>query len=142
MQVTEVAGVSPGRMFGAGMTHLLVGVAWSIGPIMGFLEHAGDAKVDVRPAIIAVVVALWPVGIPILLRGVALLRQSFAEPGYFRATVEGIELRLGGPSLYARLIGAIPQIRAGPAQPHPVPGRFPPGGPESRRTGSGRFFSC
>ncbi len=138
MQVTEVASVSPGRVFGAGMAHLLIGLTWSIGPILGFLERTGEANGDVRPEIVAVVVALWPVGIPILLRGLALLQQSFATGGYFRASVDGIELNLGGRNLYARLIGAIyarlsgiiPQIRALPANPDTFALRFPEEGSE------------
>ena len=128
MQVTEVAGASPGRMFRAGLSHLLIGLTWSIGPIVGFLERAEGANGDVRPEIIAIVIALWPVGIPILLRGLALLQQSFGETGYFRATTEGIELRVGGPSLYARLIGIIPQIRVLPANPDTFAMRFPDDG--------------
>jgi hypothetical protein len=134
MQVTEVASVSPGRMFRAGTAHLLVGLAWSIGPIVGFAADAGEANGDVQPAIIAVVVALWPIGIPILLRGLALLQQSFGKSGYFRASTEGIELRLGGPSLYARLIGIIPQIRVLPANPDTFAMRFPEQG--TNRDGS------
>ncbi len=47
------------------------------------------------------------------------------ERGHFRASAEGIELRLGAPSLYARLIGMIPQIRALPANPDTFAIRFP-----------------
>ena len=125
MQVTEVAGASPGRLFRAGLSHLLIGLTWSIGPIFGFLEHTGDATGDVRPEVVAIVIALWPVGIPILLRGLALLQQSFGETSYFRATAEGIELRVGGPSLYAGLIGIVPQIRVLPGNPDTFPIRFP-----------------
>ena len=125
MQVTEVASVSSGRMFGTGLAHLLIGLTWSIGPVLGFMEHTGDAKGDLRPEIVAIVLILWPLGIPILLRGVALLQQSFGESGYFRADADGIELRLGGPSLYARLIGIIPQIRILPANPDTFAMRFP-----------------
>ena len=138
MQVTDVASVSPGRMFGTGMAHLLIGVAWSIGPILGFLEHTGDAKADIRPEIVAIVVILWPLGIPILLRGVGLLQQSFGEAGYFRASAEGIELRVGGPTLYARLIGMIPQIRVLPANPDTFAMRFPDDG--ATRDGSGYVY--
>ena len=63
MQVTEVAGASPGRMFRAGLSHLLIGLVWSIGPIVGFAADAGDAQIDSR--VVAVVVILWPLGIPI-----------------------------------------------------------------------------
>jgi hypothetical protein len=138
MQVTEVASVSPGRMFGTGMAHLLIGLAWSIGPILGFLENTGDAKADVRPEVVAIVVVLWPLGIPILLRGVGLLQQSFGETGYFRASPEGIELRVGAPSLYARLIGIIPQIRWLPANPDTFAPRFPDDG--ATRDGSGYVY--
>jgi hypothetical protein len=138
MQVTDVASVSPGRMFGTGMAHLLIGLAWSIGPILGFLEHTGDAKADIRPEIVAVVVILWPLGIPILLRGVGLLQQSFGEAGYFRASAEGVELRVGAPSLYARLIGMIPQIRVLPANPDTFAMRFPDDG--VTRDGSGYVY--
>src|SRR5689334_2929872 len=138
MQVTEVASVSPGRLFSAGMAHLLVGLAWSIGPIVGFVADAGEASRDVRPEIVAAVVALWPIGIPILLRGVALLQQSFGESGYFRADTDGIELRLGGPSLYARVIGIIPQIRVLPANPDTFATRFPEDG--VNREGSGYVY--
>jgi hypothetical protein len=137
MQVDEVASVSPGRMFGAGLAHLLIGLAWSIGPIVGFVADAGDAKADWR--VVAVVVILWPLGIPILLRGLALLQQSFGESGYFRASAEGIELRLGGPSLYARFIEFVPKIRALPANPDTFAMRFPEAG--ARRDGSGYVYS-
>jgi hypothetical protein len=123
MQIDEVARVSPGRMFATGLSHLLIGLVWSIGPIVGF---AADAQVDSR--VVAVVVVLWPLGIPILLRGLALLRQAMGESGHFRASAEGIELRVGGPSLYARLIGIIPQIRALPANPDTFAIRFPEAG--------------
>lgn len=136
MQVTEVASVSRGRMFGAGLAHLLVGVAWSIGPILGFLERGGASQDDMR--VVAIVVILWPLGIPILLRGLALLQQSFGESGHFRASVDGIELRLGAPSLYARLIGMIPQIRALPANPDTFAMRFPEEG--VTRDGSGYVY--
>jgi hypothetical protein len=112
-------------MFRTGVAHLLIGLAWSIGPIVGFVAETGDAKVDWR--VVAAVVALWPLGIPILLRGVALLQQSF-EPGYFRASAEGIELRLGGPSLYARFMRFVPTIRALPANPDTFAIRFPEAG--------------
>jgi len=125
MQVTEVATVSPGRMFGSGCIHLLIGLTWSIGPILGFLERAGVAKGDVRAEVVAIVVLLWPVGIPILLRGLGLLQQSLGESGHFRASTEGLELRLGGPSLYARQIGLVPQFRALPANPDTFAIRFP-----------------
>ena len=125
MQIDEVASVSAGRMFRTGLAHLLIGLAWSIGPIVGFVAETGDAKVDWR--VVAAVVVLWPLGIPILLRGIALLQQSFA-PGYFRASPEGIELRLGGPSLYARFMRFVPTIRALPANPDTFPIRFPDAG--------------
>src|SRR5262249_42298956 len=89
MQTEEVATVSPGRMFATGLTHLLIGLVWSIGPIVRFAADAGDAGVDSR--VVAVVVILWPLGIPILLRGVALLQQAMGERGHFRASAEGIE---------------------------------------------------
>ena len=126
MQIDEVARVSPGRMFARGLSHLLIGLVWSIGPIVGFAADAGDAQVDSR--VVAVVVILWPLGIPILLRGLALLQQALGESGHFRASAEGIELRVGGPSLYARLIGIIPQIRALPANPDTFAIRFPGAG--------------
>jgi hypothetical protein len=126
MQIDEVASVSRGRMFATGLSHLLIGLVWSIGPIVRFATDAGDAPVDSR--VVAVVVILWPLGIPILLRGAALLQQAMGESGYFRASPEGIELRLGGPSLYARLIGIIPQIRALPANPDTFAIRFPEAG--------------
>jgi len=125
MQVTEIANVSRGRMFRAGLAHLLIGVVWSIGPILGFLERVGASQGDMRPEVVAIVVILWPLGIPILLRGLALLQQSFGESGHFRASVDGIELRLGAPSLYARLIGMVPQIHALPANPDTFAMRFP-----------------
>src|SRR5215470_14730677 len=128
MQVTEVASVSLGRMFGAGMAHLLIGLAWSSGPIVGFFADTGEAKAQVRPEVVAIVVILWPLGVPILLRGLALLQQSFGESGHFRAGTDGVELRLGGPTLYARLIGIIPQIRALPANPDTFAIRFPEAG--------------
>jgi hypothetical protein len=137
MQIDEVASVWPGRMFGAGLAHLLIGLAWSIGPIVGFVADAGDAKADWR--VVAVVVILWPLGIPILLRGLALLQQSFGESGYFRASAEGIELRLGGPSLYARFMELVPKIRALPANPDTFAMRFPEAG--ARRDGSGYVYS-
>jgi hypothetical protein len=126
MQADEVASVSPGRMFATGLSHLLIGLVWSIGPIARFATDAGPAQVDSR--VVAVVVILWPLGIPILLRGVGLLQQSLGERGHFRASAEGIELRLGARSLYARLIGIIPQIRALPANPDTFAIRFPAAG--------------
>ena len=126
MQIDEVASVSRGRMFATGLSHLLIGLVWSIGPIVRFATDAGDAPVEAR--VVAVVVILWPLGIPILLRGLALLRQAMGESGHFRASAEGIELRLGAPSLYARLIGIIPQIRALPANPDTFAIRFPEAG--------------
>jgi hypothetical protein len=126
MQIDEVARVSPGRMFATGLSHLLIGLVWSIGPIVGFAADAGDAQIDSR--VVAVVVILWPLGIPILLRGLALLQQALGESGHFRASADGIELRVGGPSLYARLIGIIPQIRALPANPDTFAIRFPEAG--------------
>jgi len=135
MQVTEVAAVSSGRMFRSGLAHLLIGLVWSIGPIVGFFSETGDAKVDWR--VVAIVVVLWPLGVPILLRGVALLQQSLGESGHFRATVDGLELRLGAPCLYARVIGIIPQIRALPANPDTFAIRFPEDG--VTREGSGSY---
>ena len=123
MQIDEVASVSPGRMFATGLSHLLIGLVWSIGPIVGFATDTGDAPVDSR--VLVAVVILWPLGIPILLRGLALVRQAMGESGHFHASAEGIELRLGAPSLYARLIGFIPQIRALPANPDTFAIRFP-----------------
>ncbi len=128
MQVTEVAGVSAGRMFGAGLAHLLIGLTWSIGPILGFVADAGVAVSQTRPEVVAAVVVLWPLGLPILLRGLGLLQQSFGESGYFRASTEGLELRVGAPSLYARLIGKMPQIRVLPANPDTFATRFPDDG--------------
>ena len=138
MQVTEVASVSRSRMLRAGLSHLLVGVAWSIGPILGFLERVGASQGDMRPEVVAIVVILWPLGIPILLRGLALLQQSFRESGHIRASVDGVELRVGGPSLYARLIGMVPQIRALPANPDTFAMRFPEEG--ATRDGSGYLY--
>ena len=138
MQVTVVASVSPGRMFGAGMAHLLIGFTWSIGPIVGFFADIGEAKAEMRPEVIAIVVLLWPLGVPILLRGLGLLQQSFGETGSFRASTDGIELRLGAPTLYARLIGVIPQIRVLPANPDTFAMRFPEDG--ARQEGSGYVY--
>src|SRR5262245_58098350 len=76
MEPVEVASVSPGRMFGAGAIHLLIGLTWSLGPILGFMEYRAGGMGDLRPEVVAIVVILWPLGIPILLRGVALLQQS------------------------------------------------------------------
>jgi len=129
MAVTDVASVSPGRMFGAGAVHVLIGLAWSIGPIVGFVSDTGDANVDWK--IVVVVVILWPLGIPILLRGLSLIQQSFRESAYFRASTEGIELRLGGRSLYARVMELIPKIRALPANPDTFATRFPQAGVKS-----------
>ena len=131
MEVTEVANVSAGRMFRAGLIHLLIGATWSAGPILGFIQDrfiqdAGDAKAD--PWIVTILAILWPLGVPILLRGLALLQQSFVPSAYFRASPAGIELRLGGPSLYGRLIGLLPQIRVLPANPDTFPIRFPADG--------------
>jgi hypothetical protein len=123
MQIDEVAGISPGRMLGAGLAHVLIGLAWSIGPIVGFVADPGAAKADWR--VVAAVVILWPLGVPILLRGIGLLQQSFGGNGYFRASVDGLELRLGGPSLYARFMRLIPTIRALPANPDTFATRFP-----------------
>ena len=128
MQVTEVANVSPGRMFGSGMAHLLIGLAWSILPIVGFFADTGEAKAQVRPEVVAIVVVLWPLGVPLLLRGVGLIQQSFGGGGYFRASTDGLELRLGGPTLYARLMAMIPQIRWLPANPDTFAMRFPEDG--------------
>ena len=137
MQVVEVASVSPSRMFRTGLAHLLIGLAWSIGPIVGFVADTGDAKVDWR--VVAVVVILWPLGIPILLRGLALLQQCFGKRGYFRASAEGLELRLGGRSLYARFMELVPKIRALPANPDTFAMRFPEAG--ARWDGSGYVYS-
>ncbi|HEY4922706.1 MAG TPA: hypothetical protein VII40_21585 [Xanthobacteraceae bacterium] len=134
MEVTEVAHVSSGRMFRAGLMHLFIGVTWSIGPILGYVADTGDEKAD--PWVVAIVVILWPLGVPILLRGLALLHQSLGESGYFRASTAGIELCLGGRSLYARLMGRIPQIRALPASPDTFPIRFPG---NSARWDGGRY---
>jgi len=90
MEPVEVASVSPGRMFGAGAIHLLIGLTWSLGPILGFMEYRSGGMGDLRPEVVAIVVILWPLGIPILLRGVALLQQSLGEAGYFRASTEGL----------------------------------------------------
>jgi len=128
MHVTEIANVSTGRMFGAGMAHLLIGLTWSIGPIVGFFADTGEARAQMRPEVVAIVVVLWPLGVPILLRGLGLLQQSLGGGGSFRATADGIELRLGGPTLYARLIAMIPQIRWLPANPDTFPMRFPEDG--------------
>jgi hypothetical protein len=136
MGVVEVASVSPGRMFRTGLAHLLIGLAWSIGPIVGFVADPGDAKVDSR--VVAVVVILWPLGIPILLRGLALLQQSLGASGYFRASADGLELRLGGRSLYARFMELVPKIRALPANPDTFAVRFPEAG--ARWDGSGYVY--
>lgn len=125
MQIDEVASVSSSRVFGSGLAHFLIGVVWSIGPIVGFIGDAGQ-KVDWR--VVSVVVILWPLGVPILLRGVGLLQQSFSASRYFRASVGGIELRLGGPSLYARFMRLVPTIRALPANPDTFALRFPEAG--------------
>jgi hypothetical protein len=93
---------------------------------------------DLRPEVVAIVVVLWPLGIPILLRGVALLQQSFGETGYFRADTDGIELRIGAPSLYTRLIAMIPQIRWLPANPDTFAIRFPEDG--ARLDGGGYVY--
>lgn len=124
----EVARVARGRMFTTGLSQLLIGLVWSIGPIVRFASDAGAARVDSR--VIAAVVILWPLGFPILLRGLALLQQALGEAGHFRAGAEGIELRIGAPSLYTRLIGIIPQIRALPANPDTFAIRFPAAGAE------------
>ena len=128
MQVTEVATVSSGRMFSAGMAHLLIGLTWSIGPVVGFVADTGEARGHVGWEVIAIVILLWPLGVPILLRGVGLLQQSFGEGGSFRATTDGVELRLGAPTLYGRLIAMIPQIRVLPANPDTFALRFPEDG--------------
>lgn len=134
MEPIEVASAAPGRMFAAGLAHGLIGAAWVIGPILGFVEggEAGDMR------IIAIVVILWPLGIPILLRGVALLQQAVGESGYFRANAEGVELRLGSRSLYAGLIGRLPVHRALPANPDTFAIRFPEQG--ARWDGSGYVY--
>jgi hypothetical protein len=123
MEVTEVAHVSSGRMFRTGLTHVLIGAIWSVGPIVGFFTETGDQRP--APWILAIVVILWPLGVPIVLRGFALLQQSVGEDGHFRASDTGIELRLGGPSLYADLMRRIPNIRVLPANPDTFPNRFP-----------------
>ena len=64
MQTEEVATVSPGRMFTTGLTHLLIGMVWSIGPIVRSATDAGDAQVDAR--VVAVVVILWPLGLSLI----------------------------------------------------------------------------
>jgi hypothetical protein len=131
MEPIDVASAAPGRMFAAGLAHVLIGAAWVIGPILGFVEggEAGDMRV------IAIVVILWPLGIPILLRGVALLQQALGERGYFGANAEGIEVRVGSRSLYAGLIGRLPIHRALPANPDTFAIRFPEQG--ARWDGSG-----
>jgi hypothetical protein len=139
MQVTEVATVSAGRMFGSGVAHVLVGLTWSVGPILGFMERAGEAG-DVRAEVIAIVLLLWPVGVPIFLRGVGLLQQSFGASGYFRATTDGLELRLGAPSLYARLMRIVPTLRILPANPDTFPIRFPDDGASLDEAPGGRGF--
>ena len=78
MGVVEVASVAPGRMFRTGLAHLLIGLAWSIGPIVGFVADPGDAKVDSR--VVAAVVILWPLGIPILLRGLVVTVAAAIMP--------------------------------------------------------------
>src|SRR5262249_28661088 len=83
---------------------------------------------------------LWPLGVPILLRGLGLLQQSFGEHGHFSATTEGIELRLGAPTLYGRLIAMTPQIRVLPANPDTFALRFPEDGARSDERGSIYFF--
>jgi hypothetical protein len=123
MDVTEVAHVSSGRMFRTGLTHVVIGAIWSLGPIVGFFTETGDQRP--APWIIAIVVILWPLGIPIVLRGLGLLQQSMGEDAHFRASDTGIELRLGGPSLYADLMHRIPSIRALPANPDTFAIRFP-----------------
>jgi hypothetical protein len=138
--VTEVASVSPGRMFGAGMAHLLIGLVWSIGPVLGFFADTGEARAQMRPEVVAIVVILWPLGVPIMLRGLGLLQQSFGESRHFRAGTDGIELRLGAPTLYARLIAMIPQIRWLPANPDTFALRVPEDGTRSDRGGYVYFF--
>ncbi|HUI95606.1 MAG TPA: hypothetical protein VLX44_07630 [Xanthobacteraceae bacterium] len=124
MEPIDVASAAPGRMFSAGLAHLLIGVAWVTGPILGFGGGVGESG-EMRLGVVAVVVILWPLGIPILLRGLGLLQQSLGESGYFRASAEGIELRVGSRSLYAGLIGRLPVIRALPANPDTFAMRFP-----------------
>src|SRR5690349_12631345 len=140
MQVTEVASVSSGRMFSAGMAHLLIGLTWSIGPVVGFLADAGEAKAHVGFWVIAIVLLLWPLGVPIFLRGVGLLQQSFGETGSFRASTDGVELRLGAPTLYGRLITMIPQARVLPANPDTFALRFPEDGVRLAGGGYVYFF--
>ena len=134
MEVTEVAHVSSGRMFRTGLTHLVIGAIWSVSPIVGFFTETGDQ----RPAlwILAIVVVLWPLGIPIMLRGLGLLQQFAGESGHFRANDAGIELRLGAPSLYASLMRRIPNIRVLPANPDTFAIRFPEHG---ARLDGGRY---
>src|SRR5262249_36344126 len=105
------------------------------GPIVGFLERASVAQGDVRAEVVAIVVLLWPVGIPILLRGVGLLQQSFGESGYFRASTEGLGAGLRAPSMYHRLIGLVPQFRALPANPDTFATRLPEAGVRSDASG-------
>ena len=136
MEPIEVANASPGRMFAAGLAHLLIGVAWVIGPILGFVE--GDANGEMSLKVVAIVVILWPLGIPILLRGVALLQQALGESGHFRASTDGIEVRAGARSLYARFLGLIPVIRALPANPDTFAMRFP--NEDARWDGSGYIY--
>ncbi len=124
MESIEVASAAPGRMLATGLAHVLVGAAWVIGPILGFVEGGGEAG-DTRPEVTAIVVILWPLGIPILLRGIALLQQALGESGYFRANAEGIEVRVGSRSLYAGLIGRLPIPRLLPANPDTFAIRFP-----------------
>src|SRR5262249_5930168 len=104
----------------------------------GFIEGAGDANGETQFSVVAIVVILWPLGIPILLRGLALLQQAFGESGYFRASADGIELRIGSETLYARVIGLIPVIRALPANPDPLGMRCPDHG--VRRDGGGYVY--
>jgi hypothetical protein len=131
MEATEVAHVSSGRMFRTGLTHLLIGAVWSVSPLVGFLS--GDEKA--APWVVAAVVVLWPLGVPILLRGLALLQQSVGENGHFRASDAGIELRLGAPSLYANLMRRIPHFRVLPANPDTFAIRFPEHGVRLDRGG-------
>jgi hypothetical protein len=90
--------------------------------------------------VIAIVVILWPLGVPILLRGVGMLQQSFGETGSFRATTDGVELRLGAPTLYGRLITMIPQMRVLPANPDTFALRFPEDGVRLAEGGYVYFF--
>jgi len=83
MQVTEVASVSPGRMFGNGVAHVLVGLTWAIGPILGFREHASGGMGDLRPEIV------------------------FARYGSYQNPAEDAVLRGNPGGRFAQVVGAI-----------------------------------